>query len=264
MFRRMTDHAPGDLAWFGDRPVDPAEKAPLVRRVFDSVAGRYDLMNDLMSLGVHRLWKSVLVDELDPRPGMSLLDVAGGTGDIAFRFLSRARERAASPDKPPAAAIVCDINAAMLSVGRERAPGHDAVEGLAWVCGDAERLPIGSATVDCCTIVFGLRNVTRIDDALTEMRRVLRPGGRFACLEFSHVTVPLLADVYDAYSTRVLPALGEAVAGDREAYRYLVESIRRFPRQDELARRMRAVGFDRVRFRNLSGGIVAIHSGWRL
>ena len=264
MFRRMPDHAPDEFAWFGHRPVRADEKAPLVRRVFDSVAPRYDLMNDLMSFGIHRLWKSVMVEALSPRPGMTLLDVAGGTGDVAFRFLARARERAAPPGVPAAVAIVCDFNPAMLAVGRARAPEHGILDGLAWVCGDAERLPVRSGSVDCCTIAFGLRNVTGVDAALAEMRRVLKPGGRFLCLEFSRVTVPLLAELYDRYSFRVLPALGQAVAGDREAYRYLVESIRRFPPQEELVERMRAAGFDRARFRNLSGGIVALHSGWRL
>lgn len=265
MLRRMSDPTPDETVWFGDRPVEASRKAPLVRRVFDSVAGRYDLMNDLMSLGVHRLWKAAMVGQLSPRPGMVLLDVAGGTGDIAFRFLERARARAAAVPAPRGAtAVVCDINPAMLAVGRRRAAERGFGDGVAWACGDAERLPIRSASADACTIAFGLRNVTRIDAALAEMRRVLRPGGRFLCLEFSHVAVPLLAEAYDAYSYRVLPALGEIVTGDRDAYQYLVESIRRFPRQEDLAARMREAGFDRVRFRNFSGGIVALHSGWRL
>ena len=253
-----------DIAWFGDKPVPSSQKQPLVRRVFDSVADRYDLMNDLMSFGVHRAWKSVMVETLSPRPGTMLLDVAGGTGDIAFRYLSRARERQTPTSHRPAAAVLCDINTAMLQVGRERSRARDLEHGIAWVCGDAERLPIRSGLVECCTIAFGLRNVTDIDAALSEMRRVLKPGGRFLCLEFSHVTVPLLAELYESYSFRVLPMLGRMVAGDRDAYQYLVESIRRFPQQDALAARMVAAGFDRVSFRNLSGGIVALHSGWRL
>ncbi len=263
MFRRMPRNE--DSVWFGDRLVAATEKAPLVRRVFDNVADRYDLMNDLMSLGIHRLWKAAMVDALSPRPGMTLLDVAGGTGDIAFRFLERARSRQpAAAHAAAATAVVCDVNDAMLLVGRRRAAKRGCADGVSWVCGDAERLPIRTGSVDACTIAFGLRNVTRIDAALAEMRRVLRPGGRFLCLEFSHVAVPLLAEIYDTYSFRVLPALGGLVTGDRAAYQYLVDSIRRFPRQEDLAARMQAAGFDRVRFRNLSGGIVALHSGWRL
>lgn len=239
---------------FGFREVREDEKAGLVRQVFDQVADRYDLMNDLMSLGVHRLWKSAFIDWLRPRPDMTLLDVGGGTGDIAFRF----RERGGGP------VVVCDINREMLSVGRDRALDRGFLEGIDWVCGDAERLPVKDASVDAYTIAFCLRNVTRIDAALAEARRVLRPGGRFMCLEFSHVVLPLLKPVYDEYSFKVLPFLGEVVAKNREAYQYLVESIRRFPDQEELAERIAAAGLEQVRVRNLSGGIAAIHSAWRL
>ncbi|WP_207480681.1 class I SAM-dependent methyltransferase [Arenibaculum pallidiluteum] len=242
--------------WFGFRPVDPAEKATLVRGVFDSVAGSYDLMNDLMSGGVHRLWKSTLIDMVRPRPGMVLLDVAGGTGDVAFRFLDRAG--------PGARVHVCDINERMLRVGRDRAVDRGTLEGISWVVGDAERLPIASRSVDAYTIAFGLRNVTRIDEALREAWRVLRPGGRLFVLEFSHVVVPGLKAAYDRYSFAVLPRIGQLVAGDRESYRYLVESIRRFPEQEDLARRIGAAGFGRPAWRNLTGGIAAIHTGWRL
>jgi demethylmenaquinone methyltransferase / 2-methoxy-6-polyprenyl-1,4-benzoquinol methylase len=241
---------------FGFRRVAVEDKARLVRRVFDSVADRYDLMNDLMSGGVHRLWKSYLIDRLNPRPGRLLVDVAGGTGDIALRYLDRAGA--------DAGAIVCDVNQAMLERGRDRAIDAGRLAGIAWIAGDAERLPLADMCADCCSIAFGLRNVTRIAAALAEARRVLKPGGRFFCLEFSRVSLPLLARAYDLYSFNVLPLLGQLVAGDRGAYQYLVESIRRFPAQDELARLMGDAGFERIGFRNLSGGIAALHSGWRL
>ena len=247
---------------FGFRRVRSVEKAPLVRGVFDRVATRYDLMNDLMSGGVHRLWKATMIDWLAPRPGMALLDVAGGTGDIAFRFL----ERIGLPDSDPerTAAIVCDVNQSMLSVGRDRALDRGHLGGLRWVCGNAEALPIADASFDAYTIAFGLRNVTNHARALAEARRVLRPGGRFLCLEFSRVALPLLAPLYDLYSFRLLPALGQAMTGDGDAYRYLVESIRRFPPQEALAAMIAEAGLDRVKFRNLSGGICALHSAWRL
>jgi demethylmenaquinone methyltransferase/2-methoxy-6-polyprenyl-1,4-benzoquinol methylase len=240
---------------FGFEEVPEDQKAGLVRAVFDSVAPRYDLMNDLMSLGVHRLWKAALVDWLRPRDGMRLLDVAGGTGDIALRCLARA---------PGMAVTICDINQAMLDTGRRRAVDRGILTGIDWVAGDAEALPMGDRSADAYTIAFGLRNVTGIDTALAEARRVLRPGGRFLCLEFSQVSIPWLESLYETYSFRWLPELGARVTGDREAYRYLVESIRRFPAQDELAARMAAAGLDLVRYRNLSGGIAAIHSAWRV
>lgn len=241
---------------FGFRRVRATEKARLVRGVFDSVASRYDLMNDLMSGGAHRLWKAAMVDELAPRPGMRLLDVAGGTGDIAFRFLDRVEE--------DGRAVVVDANAEMLAIGRDRALDRGRLHNPVWVVGDAEALPLPDRSMDACTIAFGLRNVTRREAALAEMRRVLRPGGHFLCLEFSRVVVPLLAELYDLYSFRVVPALGRAVAGDADAYRYLVESIRGFPPQEELAAMMERAGFARVAWRNMSGGIVALHGGWRI
>ena len=240
---------------FGYRRVKAEEKARLVRQVFDSVADRYDLMNDLMSAGIHRWWKAELIRVLNPQPGQRLVDVAGGTGDIARRVLDRAGE---------AEIIVCDINERMLRRGRDRAIDAGRLGGIGWVCGDAEALPIADASVDAYTIAFGLRNVTHIATALAEARRVLRPGGRFLCLEFAPVDTPLLNRVYDLYSFAVLPILGQVVAGDREAYQYLVESIRRFPPQPELARLMTAAGLEQVSFRNLTGGIAALHSGWRL
>ncbi len=239
---------------FGFRTVGEDEKSSLVRAVFDDVAPRYDLMNDLMSMGIHRLWKAAMLDWLRPRPGMALLDVGGGTGDIAFRF----RARGGGP------VVVCDINREMLAVGRDRAIDRNLTEDIEWVCGDAEALPIPDRSVDAYTIAFCLRNVTHIDQALGEARRVLRPGGRFLCLEFSHVVLPVLRQIYDQYSFRVLPWLGEVVASNRDAYQYLVESIRRFPPQAQLAARMEAAGLGAVKYRNLSGGIAALHSGWRL
>lgn len=239
---------------FGFERVPIEEKPRLVRRVFESVASRYDLMNDLMSGGIHRLWKSEMIRRLNPRPGQVLLDVAGGTGDIAERFVAT----------PGTSAIVCDVNQAMVETGRDRAIDRGRLSEIAWVCGDAEALPIASRSVDAVTIAFGLRNVTHMEAALAEMRRVLRPGGRFLCLEFSPVSTPGLARLYDLYSFNVLPRIGQFVTGDREAYQYLVESIRRFPDRQELARRMEAAGFEQVTVRSLSGGIAALHSGWRL
>lgn len=246
--------------WFGTRQVDPAEKTGLVREVFDSVASRYDLMNDLMSAGIHRAWKDTLVRMIRPRPDQRFLDLAGGTGDIAFRLHRASRRRGDI--------TVCDINLSMLDCGRDRALDRGipektagAGQGLAWVTGNAESLPFPDAHFDVCTIAFGLRNVTRIDDALGEIRRVLRPGGRFYCLEFSRVGPPGLARLYDAYSDLAIPLLGKMIANDADSYRYLVQSIRSFPDQEALAARMEKAGFQRVRYRNLSFGVACIHSG---
>jgi len=243
----------GGVTDFGYTEIPVTEKAARVRGVFDSVARSYDRMNDLMSLGVHRLWKDALIDWMVPRAGHRLLDVAGGTGDIARRW----RRRGGGP------VTVCDINAEMLAVGRDRLRKAGGDPGVAWLVGDAEALPLADGSVERVTIAFGLRNVTRIDAALAEMRRVLRPGGRFFCLEFSRPVQPWMDPAYDAYSFRVLPWLGRVVARDEAAYRYLAESIRRFPDQQALAERMRRAGFEKVAWRNLSAGIAAIHSGWR-
>ncbi len=244
----------GDTTHFGYRTVSTAEKPALVRGVFDDVARRYDLMNDLMSLGVHRLWKRAFLDRVQPRADRTLLDLGGGTGDIAFGWL----DRGGGP------ATVCDLTQGMLAVGRDRAIDRNLAGRVEWVCGDAEKLPFPDASFTTCTIAFCLRNVTDIDAALAEARRVLKPGGRFFCLEFSKVALPPLARAYDRYSFTVLPLLGRLVARNRDAYQYLAESIRRFPPQEELVARMRRAGFDQVRYTNMSAGIVALHSGWRL
>ncbi len=248
-------------ASFGFRDVAAGDKASLVRGVFESVADRYDLMNDLMSGGIHRLWKSAMIDWLRPRAGQHFIDVAGGTGDIAFRILERLGSVGSTAG---ARVVVCDLTPAMLAVGRDRAIDRGILSGIEWVDGDAERLPFADRSFDAYTVAFGLRNLTHLDQALTEARRVLRPGGRLLCLEFSHVVLPILDRLYDLYSFRVLPLLGQIVARDRPAYQYLVESIRRFPRQDELSQRIAAAGFERVTFRNLTGGIAALHSAWRI
>ncbi len=244
---------------FGFSEVPVAEKTARVRSVFDSVAQRYDLMNDLMSGGVHRLWKSAFVDRLNPQPGMDIVDVAGGTGDIAHRILARCDDQAN--------VTICDINANMLTAGRDRAidQGRLAGQGAPHLaCGNAEQLPFADNTFDAYTIAFGLRNVTHIDKALAEARRVLKPGGHFLCLEFSRVVVPFLAPIYDRYSFSILPQIGALVARDRDAYVYLAESIRKFPPQEELSAMLRDADFDQVTHQNLSGGIAAIHSAWRL
>jgi demethylmenaquinone methyltransferase/2-methoxy-6-polyprenyl-1,4-benzoquinol methylase len=247
---------------FGFRRVPEKAKAPLVRAVFDSVAERYDLMNDLMSAGIHRLWKAEMVRWLNPRPGQRLIDVAGGTGDIARRALPRL----APPGAEAAAGgvVVCDANPQMLEIGRARALDDGILAGIDWLCGDAEALPFADRSFDLYTIAFGLRNVTRLDRALAEARRILKPGGRFLCLEFTPSVAPVMQPLYDLYSFQVLPLLGRIVTGNREAYAYLAESIRRFPSQSELAERVEAAGLDRVRYRNLTGGIAAFHSAWRL
>lgn len=260
---RSGEHPGGDQADFGYRRVAEDEKEPLVRAVFSSVATRYDLMNDLMSGGLHRLWKGTFVDLLRPSPTMHILDVAGGTGDIAFRIV-RAMGGPARCRTAGGRVTVADINPDMLAVGRARAAERKLDEVLTFATADAERLPFPDGTADAYTIAFGIRNVTRIERALNEARRVLRPGGRFLCLEFSKPMLPLIGPLYDRFSFSVIPWLGERVAGDREAYQYLVESIRRFPDQARFASMITAAGLSRVSVRNLAGGIVAIHGAWRL
>ncbi|MGE0733434.1 MAG: bifunctional demethylmenaquinone methyltransferase/2-methoxy-6-polyprenyl-1,4-benzoquinol methylase UbiE [Alphaproteobacteria bacterium] len=255
---KLTESDIEDGIDFGFRRVRTEEKQTLVRDVFDNVARNYDLMNDLMSGGIHRLWKEAMLDWLLPAripAGYHLLDVAGGTGDIAFRFLKRA---------PEARATICDINEQMVRVGRDRAVDRAILKNIDYTVGNAEHLPLPDMMVDAYTIAFGLRNVTHRQQALNDAYRVLKPGGRFMCLEFSRVAVPMLGPLYDKFSFAVVPRIGELVARDRDSYQYLVESIRQFPPQEELADMLRAAGFARVQFRNLTGGIAALHSGWRL
>ncbi|MFN0113935.1 MAG: bifunctional demethylmenaquinone methyltransferase/2-methoxy-6-polyprenyl-1,4-benzoquinol methylase UbiE [Paracoccaceae bacterium] len=245
----------GKTTHFGFRTVAEGDKQGLVHGVFSSVASRYDLMNDLMSAGVHRLWKDAMMDWLAPRPGQRLLDVAGGTGDIAFRFLRRA---------PGATATVCDMTEAMLDEGRKRADAARLADRLDWVTGDAMALPFPDASFDVYTISFGIRNVTRIGVALSEAFRVLKRGGRLMVLEFNRIPNEGLQWLYDRYSFNVIPAMGRAVTGDRESYQYLVESIRRFPDQDSFAGMIADAGFGQVKYRNLTLGVAALHSGWKI
>ncbi len=249
-------------ASFGFREVPEDRKQSMVGEVFTSVASRYDLMNDLMSGGVHRLWKDAFVSWLNPQPGMRVVDVAGGTGDIAKRIVAHMRKKT-DAETNMGEVVICDINPAMLEAGRKRSDLEQ--EGaIRWACGNAEALPLPDASMDGYTIAFGIRNVTHIDRALAEARRVLKPGGRFLCLEFSRVEAPILDTLYDKYSFSILPRLGQMVAGDGEAYRYLAESIRKFPPQAQFARLIEQAGLGQVKFRNLMGGIAAMHSGWRL
>lgn len=242
---------------FGFTEVPREEKAGKVRAVFDSVANRYDLMNDLMSGGLHRLWKDAAVDKLNPQPGETILDIAGGTGDIARRIQKKAEAARRRRSGEPARIIVSDINAEMLEAGKRK--GED---GLEWVEADAERLPFDDGFADAYVISFGIRNVTDIAAVLAEARRVLRPGGRFLCLEFSRVAVGALEGAYDAYSFHVIPQIGRFVAQDEASYRYLVESIRKFPDQQAFAGMIGAAGFSRVGWRNFAAGVVALHWGY--
>ena len=240
---------------FGFQTVAEDDKAGMVHGVFSRVANRYDVMNDVMSVGVHRLWKDAMMDWLAPRSGQKLLDVAGGTGDIAFRFLKRA---------PGASATVLDMTESMLIEGRKRAEAEDLAGRLGWVVGDAMALPFADNSYDVYTISFGIRNVTRIPDALSEAYRVLKPGGRLMVLEFSQLPNPAMQWAYDRYSFNVIPVMGQIVAGDRDSYQYLVESIRKFPDQEAFAEMIRQAGFDQVRYRNLTMGVAALHSGLKL
>jgi len=237
---------------FGYETVDADEKTRRVGAVFSNVAAKYDVMNDAMSVGLHRLWKDQFVRRVKPQPGEAILDMAGGTGDIAFRLAARGAE-----------VTVADINQEMLDVGIERAMQR-GVDGLVWSRQNAEQLAFPDRTFDAYTIAFGIRNVTHIDRALAEAYRVTRTGGRFLCLEFSACEVPLLDRLYDFHSFQVIPRLGQLAAGSAESYQYLVESIRKFPIQEKFAAMIRNAGFGRVSYRNLTGGIAAIHSGWRI
>ncbi len=241
-----------DTVSFGYREVGADEKAGMVRSVFSGVARKYDVMNDAMSMGAHRLWKDMFVNRVKPRAGEAILDMAGGTGDIAFRLARHG-----------ALVTVADINPDMLAVGQERAKKR-GMDGLIWSEQNAETLTFPDRSFDAYTIAFGIRNVTFIDKALAEAHRVLKFGGRFFCLEFSTTTWPGFADVYDAYSHRLVPKIGKMIAGDEESYRYLVESIRRFPPMPEFERMIRVAGFAQTRVEPILGGLVAIHSGWKI
>ncbi|MEM6480339.1 MAG: bifunctional demethylmenaquinone methyltransferase/2-methoxy-6-polyprenyl-1,4-benzoquinol methylase UbiE [Pseudomonadota bacterium] len=240
---------------FGYEEIPEADKADRVRGVFGSVAGKYDVMNDVMSAGIHRLWKDAMMDWLAPRPGQTLLDVAGGTGDIAFRFLKRAGDGHAT---------VLDLTEDMLIEGRQRAESQALGSQLDWVVGDAMILPFADASFDVYTISFGVRNVTRPEVALSEAYRVLKPGGRLMVLEFSQIPNELMQRVYDIYSFNIIPRMGQAIAGDRDSYQYLVESIRRFPDQTTFLDMIKVAGFAQAKYRNLSLGIACLHSGWKI
>ncbi|XP_062874352.1 2-methoxy-6-polyprenyl-1,4-benzoquinol methylase, mitochondrial [Trichomycterus rosablanca] len=289
IYRRYSGEPERKDAHFGFESVTEEEKTQRVYKVFESVAQKYDMMNDAMSLGIHRIWKDILLHTMNPQPGLRLLDTAGGTGDISFRFLNytrsvherqlRQKARAnqtpswqeiasgygsAGAALPESCAVVCDINKEMLKVGKERAEKAGITTGLSWVVGNAEELPFNDDQFDVYTIAFGIRNVTHIEQALQEAFRVLKPGGRFMCLEFSKVSNPLLSRLYDAYSFQMIPVLGEVIAGDWKSYQYLVESIRRFPDQETFKEMMEDAGFSRAQYTNLTGGIVALHSGFKL
>ena len=240
---------------FGFETVPEAEKAGRVRGVFGSVASKYDIMNDVMSVGIHRLWKDAMMDWLAPRPGQKLLDVAGGTGDISFRFIKRAGH---------AHATVLDLTEDMLIEGRKRAEADQMADQLDWIVGDAMTLPFEANTFDVYTISFGIRNVTRPQEALNEAFRVLKPGGRLMVLEFSQLPVDGLQSLYALYSFNVIPRMGQVIAGDRDSYQYLVESIRKFPDQETFMNMVHSAGFENASYRNLSMGIAALHSGWKI
>jgi demethylmenaquinone methyltransferase / 2-methoxy-6-polyprenyl-1,4-benzoquinol methylase len=254
---RVTERG-GMEASFGFSPVDPGEKQEKVNDVFHKVAKRYDVMNDLMSAGMHRMWKDAFVSWLAPpkREGWRVLDVAGGTGDIAFKIIEASNGKAH--------ATVLDINGSMLEVGRDRAEKRKLADAADFVEANAEALPFPDKSFDAYTIAFGIRNVPRIDAALSEAFRVLKPGGRFMCLEFSEVDMPLLDRLYDSWSFNAIPRIGKAVTGESDSYQYLVESIRKFPNQESFTAMIRKAGFERVSHRNYSGGIAAAHSGWKL
>tara|TARA_B100001059_G_scaffold121173_1_gene121222 strand:- start:572 stop:1324 length:753 start_codon:yes stop_codon:yes gene_type:complete len=244
-----------DTTHFGFETVPEVEKASKVQGVFTSVASKYDVMNDVMSFGIHRIWKEAMMDWLAPRAGQKLLDVAGGTGDISFKFLKRAGSGHST---------VLDITENMLVEGRKRAENAQMVDNLDWVVGDAMALPFADNSFDVYTISFGIRNVTRPQEALNEAYRVLRPGGRLMVLEFSQIPVPLAQKAYDLYSFNVIPRMGQMIANDRASYQYLVESIRKFPDQETFLSMVQQAGFENTSYRNLSLGIAALHSGWKI
>jgi|TARA_B110000977_G_scaffold201194_1_gene294671 demethylmenaquinone methyltransferase/2-methoxy-6-polyprenyl-1,4-benzoquinol methylase len=253
--RKVLDMTDNQTTHFGFETVPEGDKAGLVQGVFSSVASKYDVMNDAMSLGIHRIWKEAMMDWLAPRSGQKLLDVAGGTGDISFRFLKRAKVGYAT---------VLDITEPMLIEGRKRAEAAQMDASLDWIVGDAMALPFEDNTFDVYTISFGIRNVTRPQEALNEAYRVLKPGGRLMVLEFSHIPNDMLQKMYDLYSFNAIPAMGKIITGDRDSYQYLVESIRNFPDQETFIEMVRTAGFENAKYRNLSLGIACLHSGWKL
>ena len=245
----------GKTTHFGFTDVPESEKAGRVQGVFNSVASRYDVMNDVMSFGIHRVWKDAMMDWLAPHPGQRLLDVAGGTGDVSFRFLKRAGHGHAT---------VLDLTEPMLIEGRKRAEAEARSDSLDWVVGDAMALPFGDNSFDVYTISFGIRNVTRPQEALNEAFRVLKPGGRLMVLEFSQIPNEMMQKVYDLYSFNIIPRMGQMIANDRDSYQYLVESIRKFPDQETFLEMVRAAGFENAKYRNLSMGVACLHSGWKI
>ncbi|HEX5775784.1 MAG TPA: class I SAM-dependent methyltransferase [Caulobacteraceae bacterium] len=247
-------------ATFGYQDVDPAQKPSLVRGVFDRVAGRYDLMNDLMSAGVHRLWKDAMASRLNLQPGETVIDCAGGTGDMARAYAKMARRAQERRGGLDAKVVIVDYTAEMIFAGRQK--GFEPE--ILWAVGDGQRLPLPDRCADAYSIAFGIRNFTDVPMALREARRVLKPGGRFLCLEFSRPVTEALQKAYDAYSFNVIPRIGELVVKDRAAYQYLVESIRRFPDQRTFARMTEEAGFSRVSFTNYAGGVAALHQGWAI
>ncbi|XP_063223448.1 2-methoxy-6-polyprenyl-1,4-benzoquinol methylase, mitochondrial isoform X2 [Bacillus rossius redtenbacheri] len=263
VFRKYSLHkANAYRTHFGFEIVDEDVKSEKVYNVFEKVANSYDAMNDAMSFGIHRLWKDIFMQKLAPTRNTQLLDVAGGTGDIAFRFLRHVGQAESEDEASRASVTVCDINEAMLEVGRARARQRGMC--IEWVQGDAEQLPLPDASYDAYSIAFGIRNVTHIDRAVQEAYRVLKPGGRFLCLEFSHVSNPALQWVYDQYSFQVIPVLGQLIAGQWKPYQYLVESIRQFPNQEDFKEIIESAGFRSVTYENLTFGVVAIHSGFKI
>ena len=250
MLHHMSNHTS-----FGFQQVSYEEKTAKVKGVFSNVAQRYDVMNDIMSMGIHRLWKRQMIALLSPKENSTLLDVAGGTGDIAERFLHQA---------PKGKVALCDINEEMLNEGKARAINRNLWQSLTFACGDAAALPFAEYSTDYYTIAFGIRNVTHRQEALKEAYRVLKPGGKFMCLEFSHVHHPLLKSLYERYSFEIIPHMGKLIAGDEDSYRYLVESIAVFPKPEIFALEMEEAGFRHVHIKPLTGGIAAIHSGWKI